>query len=114
LDITPIGYPNQSMAWQKRPTQPKLKAVRADSADSSMKLSDDQNANWIAAHLMAMNGAMGEARRIEVHVFPVSGVVETVFIRGFDRDGQLLPNGAMADASPWCRRLDRYTDKLSR
>ena len=79
-----------------------------------MKLSDYQNANWIAANLMAMNGAVGETRRIEVYVFPVSSVVETAFIRGFDRDGQLLPNSAMADASPWCRRLDRCTDKLSR
>ena len=96
-------YPRSQMALQAagvsynnaltlRPTQPKLMCVSSETASSSMTLSDYQNANWMAANLMAMNGAMGEPGGIEVHVFPVSSVGETVFIRGFDRDGQLLPS----------------------
>ncbi len=89
LQTAGVSYNN---ALTLRPTQPKLMAVSSDSAGSSMTLSDYQNANWMAANLMAMNGAMGEPGGIEVHVFPVSSVGETVFIRGFDRDGQLLPS----------------------
>jgi|GEM_PF-2520908 len=89
LQSAGISYSN---ALSLRPTQPKLMAVSSDNASSSMTLSDYQNANWMAANLMAMNGAMGEPGGIEVHVFPVSSVGETVFIRGFDRDGQLLPS----------------------
>ncbi len=89
LQTAGVSYHN---ALTLRPTQPKLMALSPDSAGSSMTLSDYQNANWMAANLMAMNGAMGEPGGIEVHVFPVSSLGETVFIRGFDRDGQLLPS----------------------
>lgn len=89
LQTAGISYSN---ALTLRPTQPKLMSVSSDQASSSMTLSDYQNANWMAANLMAMNGAMGEPGGIEVHVFPVSSVGETVFIRGFDREGQLLPS----------------------
>lgn len=89
LQSAGISYSN---ALTLRPTQPKLMSVSSEQAGSSMTLSDYQNANWMAANLMAMNGAMGEPGGIEVHVFPVSSVGETVFIRGFDREGQLLPS----------------------
>lgn len=89
LQSAGISYSN---ALTLRPTQPKLMSVSSEQASSSMTLSDYQNANWMAANLMAMNGAMGEPGGIEVHVFPVSSAGETVFIRGFDRDGQLLPS----------------------
>lgn len=89
LQSAGISYSN---ALTLRPTQPKLMAVSSDNSSSSMTLSDYQNANWMATNLLAMNGAMGEPGGIEVHVFPVSSVGETVFIRGFDRDGHLLPS----------------------
>ncbi len=89
LQAAGISYSN---ALTLRPVQPKLMCVSSESASSSMTLSDYQNANWMAANLLAMNGSMGEPGGIEVHVFPVSSVGETVFIRGFDRDGQLLPS----------------------
>lgn len=91
LQSAGISYSN---ALTLRPTQPKLMAVSSDNASSSMTLSDYQNANWMATNLLAMNGAMGEPGGIEVHVFPISSLGETVFIRGFDRDGHLLPSSS--------------------
>lgn len=89
LQSAGISYSN---ALTLRPTHPKLMAVSSDNAGSSMTLADYQNANWMATNLLAMNGAMGEPGGIEVHVFPVSSVGETVYIRGFDREGHLLPS----------------------
>jgi tetratricopeptide (TPR) repeat protein len=92
LQSAGISYSN---ALTLRPTHPKLMAVSSDNAGSSMTLADYQNANWMATNLLSMNGAMGEPGGIEVHVFPVSSVGETVYIRGFDRDGHLLPSSTV-------------------
>lgn len=89
LQQTNIGYTN---AISSRATSPRLMAVSGETTSSSMTLSDFQNANWIAANLLAMNGTMGEPGGLEIHVFPVSSSGETIIIRGFDRDGHLLPS----------------------
>lgn len=89
LQQTNISYTN---AISSRATSPRVMAVSTDQNSSSMTLSDYQNANWMAANLLAMNGTMGEPGGIEMHVFPASSSGETVIIRGFDRDGHLLPS----------------------
>lgn len=89
LQQTSIIYTN---SISSRATTPRLMAVSDESSGSSMTLSDYQNANWMAANLLAMNGTMGEPGGLELHVFPASSSGETVIIRGFDRDGHLLPS----------------------
>jgi hypothetical protein len=89
LQQTNICYNN---AISNRATSPRLMAVSGEEASSSMTLSDYQNANWMAANLLAQNGTMGEPGGLELHVFPVSSSGETIIIRGFDRDGHLLPS----------------------